>query len=220
MLSRAMTMTWTANKLRDFFKNFDESNPNHLAAADLLQSQAPTVMNDSAVWVQKFREKSAKAESSGARVPQQCLDLIKKYEGFRSEPYICPAGVPTIGYGNTYYPNTGRKIGMNDESVTKAEAEVMLKECVEQDFVTVLEKKIPYWSEMNDGQKSALISFAYNLGANFYGDTSNFGSITRVLKNKEWNLVPEMLLKYRNPGSAFEEGLRKRRVEEGAIWNS
>lgn len=31
--------------------------------------------------------------------------LIKKYEGFSSTPYLCPAKVPTIGYGATYYPN-------------------------------------------------------------------------------------------------------------------
>jgi GH24 family phage-related lysozyme (muramidase) len=216
-----MTMTWTANKLRDFFKNFDANNPNHLAAADLLQSQMPEVMNDEAKWVKKFREKSTSTPvaNSGARVPSQAVHLIKKYEGFRANPYICPAGVPTIGYGNTFYPD-GRKVKMGDPTVTDKQAVDMLIDVADKSFVSVLEKKIPYWAEMSDGQKSALISFAYNLGANFYGDTANFGSITRVLKNKEWNLVPEMLLKYRNPGSAFEEGLRKRRVEEGEVWKS
>ncbi len=210
---------WPPQKLRDFFKNFDGTNPNHLAAVDLLQSQVPGVMSDAAEWVKKFREKAATPKNSGARVPQQALDLIKKYEGFRSGPYICPAGVATIGYGNTYYPRTGAKVKMTDAPVTPEGAELMLKECVEKDFVPQLEK-IPYWGEMSDGQKSALISFAYNLGANFYGDTDNFGSITRDLKDKNWVNVPITLLKYRNPGSAFEEGLRKRRTEEGATWKS
>ena len=207
---------WQPQKLRDFFKNFDATNPNHLAAADLLQSQASGVMNDNAEWVKKFRAK-ATPDSPGARVPQRAIDLIKKYEGFSADPYICPAGVATIGYGNTFYPN-GKKVTMSDAPVSQAEAEKMLKDVVDKDFVSVLEKSIPYWNEMSDGQKSALISFAYNLGANFYGDMDNFGSITRDLRDKNWANVPATLLKYRNPGSSFEEGLRKRRTEEGEIW--
>jgi GH24 family phage-related lysozyme (muramidase) len=175
-------------------------------------------MNDNAEWVKKFRAK-ATPNGSGARVPQRALDLIKKYEGFSANPYICPAGVATIGYGNTFYPN-GKKVTMSDAPVSQTEAEKMLKDVVDKDFVSVLEKSIPYWNEMSDGQKSALISFAYNLGANFYGDMDNFGSITRDLRDKNWANVPATLLKYRNPGSSFEEGLRKRRTEEGQVWQS
>jgi lysozyme len=211
-------MSWHEQKLRDFFANYDPKNPNHTAAVDLLQHHVPGVMNDGADWVKMFRQKATPVHS-GDRVPQQALDLIKKYEGFRSGPYICPAGVPTIGYGNTYYPRTGAKVKMTDAPVSPDSAELMLKETVKKDFVPQLEK-IPHWDEMSDGQKSALISFAYNLGANFYGDMDNFGSITRDLRDKNWANVPTTLLKYRNPGSAFEEGLRKRRTEEGEVWTS
>ncbi len=55
-------------------------------------------------------------------------------------------------------------------------------------------------------KKSALISFGFNL--------------SRVLKNHEWDQVPDTLLLYRNPGSHFEEGLRRRRIEEGRIWST
>ena len=211
-------MTWEISKLRDFFNNFDPNNPNHVAAVDMLQTQVPGVMSDGAEWVKKFREKSA-PKSSGARVPQQALDLIKKYEGFRAKPYICPAGVATIGYGNTFYTD-GRKVSMSDPAITEAQALELLRVTTDKSFVSVLEKTIPYWKEMSDGQKSALISFAYNLGAHFYGDNDNFGSITRDLRDKNWTNVPTTLLKYRNPGSSFEEGLRKRRTEEGKVWQS
>jgi len=40
------------------------------------------------------------------------------------------------------------------------------------------------------------------------------------LKNHEWDQVPDTLLLYRNPGSHFEEGLRRRRIEEGRIWST
>lgn len=70
---------------------------------------------------------------------------------------------------------------------------------------------------MSDGQRGALLSFAYNLGAGFYGG-SNFQTITRCLKEKDWNKVPEALLLYRNPGSNVEAGLLRRRKAEGELW--
>jgi GH24 family phage-related lysozyme (muramidase) len=71
---------------------------------------------------------------------------------------------------------------------------------------------------MNGNQRGALLCFAYNFGGDFYGH-SNFNTITRVLKNKEWSKVPEVLKLYRNPGSSVEKGLLRRRIAEGALWS-
>ena len=49
------------------------------------------------------------------------LALIKKYEGFYSKPYLDPIGIPTIGYGATYYPNKV-KVTMKDKPLTEKEA--------------------------------------------------------------------------------------------------
>jgi GH24 family phage-related lysozyme (muramidase) len=87
---------------------------------------------------------------------------------------------------------------------------------IQNEFLSTL-KKIPYWSEMNDYQRGALLSFAYNLGANFYG-SRGYVTITRVLKNKEWGKVPAALELYRNPGSDVEAGLLRRRIAEGKLW--
>ncbi len=72
---------------------------------------------------------------------------------------------------------------------------------------------------MNDNQRGSLLSFSYNLGAGFYG-SSNFNTITKVLKNKEWNKVPDALYLYRNPGTRVEAGLARRRKAEGKLWFS
>ena len=45
-------------------------------------------------------------------------NLIKKYEGFSSKPYLCPAKVPTIGYGATYYPN-GKAVTLKDTPIAE-----------------------------------------------------------------------------------------------------
>ena len=122
----------------------------------------------------------------------------------------------TIGWGSTRdfngnYFRLGRKI-------TQEYADRLLIFDIEQRFLPHLQR-IPYWSEMNENQQGSLLSFAYNLGARFYG-SSNFNTITRVLKNKEWNKVPDALYLYRNPGTKVEKGLARRRTAEGKLWSS
>ena len=54
------------------------------------------------------------------------LDLIKQFEGFRSAPYLDPVGIPTIGYGATYYPG-GRRVRMTDTPISEPFASDMLR---------------------------------------------------------------------------------------------
>ena len=89
---------------------------------------------------------------------------------------------------------------------------------IKNEFLPKL-SKIPYWSEMSDGKRGALLSFAYNLGDSFYG-SGDFNTITKILKNKEWDKVPDALYLYRNPGSNVEAGLALRRKAEGECWKS
>jgi len=37
------------------------------------------------------------------------VQLLAELEGLRLKPYLCTAGVPTIGLGNTFYED-GRKV--------------------------------------------------------------------------------------------------------------
>ena len=126
-------------------------------------------------------------------------------------------GLPiTIGWGSTrdfngQYFKLGRKI-------TQEYADELLIFDLEHRFLKFLQR-IPYWNEMNVNQHGALLSFAYNLGAGFYGN-KNFNTITRVLKNKEWSNVPKALYLYRNPGTNVEKGLARRRTAEGKLWSS
>ena len=145
------------------------------------------------------------------------IDLIKKFEGCHLKAYPDPlsGGLPiTIGWGSTRKKNgTPFKLG---DTITQKEADELLIAQCESQFLPSL-SKIPYWNEMNDNQHGALLSFSYNLGANFYG-SSNFNTITKVLKNKEWSKVPDALYLYRNPGSNVEAGLARRRKAEGDLW--
>ena len=126
-------------------------------------------------------------------------------------------GLPiTIGWGSTKdFNGQPFKLG---RKITQDYADKLLTFDLEERFLPAL-RKIPYWNEMNDNQRGALLSFAYNLGARFY-NSSGFNTITRVLKNKEWTKVPDALYLYRNPGTKVEKGLARRRTAEGKLWNS
>jgi lysozyme len=107
---------------------------------------------------------------------------------------------------------------MLGQFITQQQADEYLMYDVQYRFLPEL-RKIPYWSEMNDNQRGALLSFAYNLGAGFYGG-SGFTTITRNLREKNWSAIPKTLEMYRNPGSNVEAGLLRRRRAEGALWLS
>jgi lysozyme len=145
------------------------------------------------------------------------LKLIKEFEGCHLNAYPDPlsGGLPiTIGWGTTRKKD-GSPFHMGD-TITQQEAdELLITQCKNQ-FLPSL-RKIPHWNEMSDGKRGALLSFAYNLGAGFYGG-DNFNTITRTLKNKEWDKVPDALYLYRNPGSNVEAGLARRRKAEGESW--
>jgi GH24 family phage-related lysozyme (muramidase) len=205
---------WLPTKLRDFFFHYDFANPDHQKAADLLQKHAAQIMNDNAEWVKVFR-----GASGDTTYLDKAAELIAEFEGYRGQPYKCPAGIWTIGYGTTYYPN-GTLVTPRDSAISKQRARELLDNHIDNAIVPLLSSNIPTWGIMSGNQKAAIISFAYNLGSHFYG-SPKFNSITKALSKKEnWGQVPAALLLYVNPGTTFEAGLRRRRQAEGKLWTT
>jgi len=95
------------------------------------------------------------------QVSQNCLNLIRESEGFRSDPYYCPAGVPTIGYGSTRYAD-GRRIQMTDPPISEEVAEEIMKTTLKEYEAAVSRYVIV---PLNQNQFDALVDFAYNAGA-------------------------------------------------------
>jgi lysozyme len=95
---------------------------------------------------------------------QQCIELIKSMEGFKSTPYKCSANIPTIGYGTTKYPN-GNLVVMTDAAITEIQASEYL-----QWYVNICANKLSQCItvELSQCQFDALCSFAYNIGVNSF----------------------------------------------------
>ena len=58
-------------------------------------------------------------------INQATVDLVKRWEGFKAEAYLCPANVWTIGYGTTSRAGIGVTVtrGMRRQSNILQESE-------------------------------------------------------------------------------------------------
>ena len=153
---------------------------------------------------------------SGGKVPDQAVQIVTEFEGFVDHVYDDGVGVATIGYGTTRYPD-GRRVRFGDPNITKATAKIYLSHDLEA-TVDQLDSSIPHWDEMDGNQRSALISFAYNLGDHFY-DGDQFKTISSTLRDKRWGDVPKAMEVYSNPNDPkVHPGLLRRRKAEGELW--
>lgn len=158
-----------------------------------------------------------KANSTPTKIGQKGLDLIKEFEGFESKPYLCPAKIPTIGWGSTFYPD-GTKVKLTDEPITQSEGEILLKETVKP-FETAIVKNVS--AKLNQNQFDALVSFAFNVGiANFKSSTllkkvnQNPNQLTIGSEFAKWN-------KATVKGKKVElKGLIRRRKAESDLYFS
>ena len=93
--------------------------------------------------------------------------LLKRFEGCRLKAYLCPAGVWTIGFGNTFYED-GTKVKEGDV-ITQQRADELAKFIVEQ-FATSIRAMIK--QPLNENQFSACVSLAYNIGTGGFKKSS------------------------------------------------
>lgn len=146
-------------------------------------------------------------------ISERGLNLIKEFEGFYPKPYLCPAKVPTIGYGTTYYPN-GKRVTLQDRAITQYEATELLRANLKgyEHSVNSLVRKV-----INQNQYDALVCFTYNVGA------TNFEKSTLL---KKININPDDLsignefYKWIYAGGKALSGLKRRRKAEANLYFS
>lgn len=90
------------------------------------------------------------------------LDIVKQFESCRLKAYLCPVGIPTIGWGHTKDVNLG-------DTCTQEQADVWLQEDWAESIKDVQRYiKVP----LQQNQLQALASFVYNLGANAFAKST------------------------------------------------
>jgi len=145
------------------------------------------------------------------RISEKGILLIKRWEGFSADPYICPAGVVTIGYGNTYYEN-GVKIKMSDPPINEKRADAMLRNIVRHYELGVDSMTR---DDITQNQFDALVSFAYNVGLEAFRKST---LLKKVNANPNDRLISNQFLRWNKSRGRVLQGLTKRRIEEARIY--
>lgn len=148
-------------------------------------------------------------------IPAAAYKYLISKEDFIPHPYDDGSGYATIGYGCRFYED-GTPVRMTDPNIDQARG-LRLMEYRVRANVAIL-RNIPYWNEMDSNKKTALISFSYNAGENFYYRDDKFKTINTALRTKDWANVPIAMKLYNRSGGKVSNGLVQRRAEEGQIW--
>ena len=134
--------------------------------------------------------------------------LCKQFEGYRGKPYLCPAGIPTIGYGSTYYAD-GRKVDLTDPPMSEPDAAALLLHELHHTYLPGVLRHCPVL--LTDEKKcNAIVDFAYNLGTG----RLQTSTLKRKINASDWEGAKEQLMLWTKGGGRVLPGLLKRRTAE------
>jgi len=148
---------------------------------------------------------------------REALALIENFEGYlkrlpddRAAPYLCPARVPTIGWGTTFYEDR-RKVALSDPPITRDRARELLgfelRECeAAVDRLTT--------RRLEPLARGALVSFVYNVGAGAYRGSG----LRRAVNAGDDDRAAREFRKWRLAGGVVLAGLERRRLAEAALY--
>jgi lysozyme len=135
-------------------------------------------------------------------------ELCKRFEGFRAKPYLCPAGIPTIGYGSTYYAD-GKKVTLNDSSISQEAANDLLMSELQHTYLPGVLRNCPVLAT-NERKCNAIVDFCYNLGVG----RLQTSTLKRKINAQDWDGAKEQLMLWTKGGGKVLPGLLKRRQAE------
>ena len=138
-------------------------------------------------------------------------EMCKRFEGFRSKPYLCPANDATIGYGSTYYADK-RKVTLEDAPISQEEAHALLMIELEHTYLPGVLRNCPGLI-LDERRCNAIVDFAYNLGTG----RLQTSTLKRKINANDWEGAKEQLILWTKGGGKVLPGLLKRRTAECAL---
>lgn len=138
------------------------------------------------------------------QINQAGLELIKSFEGYREDAYLCPAGVWTIGWGTTKNVRQGQTTNP-EEAENFLRRDLKIFEAQVAELVKVA---------LTSNQFSALVSFAYNCGAGALKSST----LLKKLNQEDYLGAAEEFLKWNKAGGKMLAGLTRRRVAERSLF--
>ena len=134
--------------------------------------------------------------------------LCRQFEGFRAKPYLCPARIPTIGYGSTYYAD-GRKVTLQDAPMDEPAARALLLAELHHTYAPGVLRLCPVLAT-DERRLNAIVDFTYNLGVG----RLQTSTLRRKINAQDWGGAKEQLMLWTRGGGKVLPGLLKRRQAE------
>lgn len=133
---------------------------------------------------------------------EKTIDLIRRFEGCRLTAYRCPAGVWTIGWGET--------LGVKEGDVwTQQQADDALRLRVGQFMLATL-KRCPQLHLEPPARLAACASLAYNIGIGAFGASG----VCRKTARRDFAGAADSFLLWNKAGGRVLRGLTLRRHAE------
>lgn len=139
---------------------------------------------------------------------QIAAELCRHFEGFRSHPYLCPAGYATQGYGTVYKPD-GTVVKLSDPPISIDTANLWLLHSLKTQYLPGILKASPHLIATPQ-ILGALTDFAYNLGVPRY----RASTLCRRVNQRDWSSAREQLALWVYGGGKVLPGLQRRRRAE------
>jgi lysozyme len=152
--------------------------------------------------------------SAASKALEVATKLCIEFEGFSATPYICPAGIPSIGYGTVFKPD-GTKVTMNDPPISETTALQWLAVTLESTYLMGVLKASPNLLKYPQ-TLGAITDFAYNLGTARY----RASTLRRKITEENWPEAITELHKWRRGGGKELPGLVRRRAAEAKFLRS
>lgn len=132
------------------------------------------------------------------------IECIFKDEGFRTKPYLDTKGVPTIGFGTTYYPDS-KRVTMQDKTITRDEALSFAMHHIKNEIEIPINKLIK--TKLNQNQYDAVVSLVYNIGIGNFSTST----VLRKINAGDFDAAADAFLLWNKPAELI--GRRKRERE-------
>lgn len=141
------------------------------------------------------------------------IEFIAQHEALRLCPYIDVVGVPTIGYGNTYYED-GTRVKITDSCISEKRANKLFK-IVLEGFVRFVGESVT--QPLKQAQFDALVSFCYNVGKAAF---KNSTLLKRVNASPDDKNIAYQFSRWNKGGGKVIRGLVNRRQAESDLYFS
>ena len=143
------------------------------------------------------------------RVSENGINLIRSFEGYMPRVYRDSGGIETIGYGETdkNFINKYRATG-----ISRQDADAQLRNRA-QWFYDGVARRTKGWDKLNQQQRDALTSYAYNIGLGGYGAHKHL--LSAIERGDYENAALNINAGFND---ARNPGLKKRRIKERNLF--